>query len=87
MHYSQAGGRGTPGGGAPGRHGRRRDSAVLTDLAFGVWIPAPAGTPAQLAAVRHALSVWQVNTVVIATDPAALDVGSRGRTPSTRRPS
>ena len=40
-------------------------------LDFGVGVPEPPGTPAQYAAVRHALAVWQVNTVVIATDPAA----------------
>ena len=44
---------------------------MLSRLDFGVRHPRPVGTPAQYAAVRHAMSVWQVNTVVIATDPAA----------------
>ncbi len=44
---------------------------VLSRLDFGVGMPEPAGTPAQFAAVRHALDVWRVTTVVIATDPAA----------------
>ncbi len=70
MHYSQAG------GGGPQGVAKRAGSAeagfnVLTQLDFGAGSPEPAGTPAQYAAVRHALAVWQVNTVVIATDPAA----------------
>ncbi len=44
-------------------------------------MPEPAGTPAQYAAVRHALAVWQVNTVVIATDPAAPRI-QRGHDPT-----
>jgi hypothetical protein len=70
MHYSQAG------GGGPQGVARRAGSAesgfrVLSRLDFGVGMPEPAGTPAQFEAVRHALSVWQVNTVVIATEPSA----------------
>ena len=53
---------------------------VLSLLDFGAGDPEPAGTPAQYAAVRHALAVWQVNTVVIATDPAAPRV-EQGRDP------
>ena len=69
MHYSQAG------GGGPEGVLRRAGSAaagfhVLTLLGFGVGSPLPAGSPVQLAAVRHALTVWQVNTVVIAPNPA-----------------
>ncbi|MBV8462785.1 MAG: hypothetical protein JO368_05800 [Acidimicrobiales bacterium] len=68
MHYSQAG------GGGPQGVVRRAGSAAagfaqLTVLGFGVGVPAPRGTPAQLAAVRHALALWQVNTVVISTNP------------------
>ena len=44
---------------------------MLSQLDFGVGMPEPAGTPAQFEAVRHALAVWQVNTVVIATEPGA----------------
>ena len=80
MHYSQAG------GGGPQGVSRRAGSAaagfhVLSRLGFGVNPSVPIGTPAQIAAVRHALTVWQVNTVVIATDPAvAPPPGSRDPT-------
>ena len=33
--------------------------------------PSPTGTPAQYAAVRRALRVWRVDSVVVSTDPAA----------------
>jgi hypothetical protein len=70
MHYSQAG------GGGPQGVARRAGTAVegfkvLTILGLGVGVTPPSGTPAQLAAVRHALRAWEVNTVVIATNPAA----------------
>ncbi len=80
MHYSQAGGGGPEGvirragSAAPG-------FAVLGRLAFGVGKPVPAGTPAEYAAVRHALLVWRVNTVVIATDPEA-PMLQQGRNPA-----
>jgi hypothetical protein len=69
ISYSQAG------GGGPQGVQRRAGSAaagfgLLSNLGLGQLAPPPAGTPAQLAAVRHALSVWKVNTVVVATDPA-----------------
>ena len=70
MHYSQAGG-GGPQGVAARAGSAKAGFEVLSRLDFGVGLSEPAGTPAQYAAVRHALSVWQVNTVVIATDPAA----------------
>jgi dolichyl-phosphate beta-glucosyltransferase len=80
MHYSQAGG-----GGPQGVASRAGSAApgfrVLTDLGFGVDIPPSAGTPAQLAAVRHALEVWQVTTVVIATNPGAGPL-QQGRDPT-----
>jgi len=80
MHYSQAG------GGGPQGVARRAGSArpgfeVLSDLAFGVGSSQPTGTPAQLAAVRHALAAWGVTTVVIATDPAA-PAQQQGRDPA-----
>ena len=54
MHYSQAGG-----GGPQGVASRAGSAAagfkVLSKLAFGVGVPPPTGTPAQYAAVRHAL--------------------------------
>jgi hypothetical protein len=43
---------------------------VLSSLAFVLGGRPPAGTPVEYAAVRHALAVWQVNTVVVATNPA-----------------
>jgi len=70
MHYSQAG------GGGPEGVARRAGTAapgfrVITRLGLGVGMPVLAGTAVQYAALRHALAVWQVTTVVIATDPAA----------------
>jgi hypothetical protein len=69
IHYSQAGG-----GGPQGVQRRAGTAAagfgVLSDLGLGQVTAEPTGTPRQLAAVRHALSVWGVNTVVVATDPA-----------------
>ena len=70
MHYSQAGG-GGPQGVADRAGSAKAGFDLLSRLDFGVGLSEPAGTRAQYAAVRHALSVWQVNTVVIATDPAA----------------
>ena len=70
MHYSQVGGGGPQG--VPARAGSARAGFNdLGRLAFGVLVPEPTGTPAQLAAVRHALNVWGVNTVVIAPQPHA----------------
>jgi hypothetical protein len=64
MAYSQAGGGGPEG--VPNRAGSARAGFVnLAHLAFGINVPQPTGTSAELAAVRHALAVWQVNTVVI----------------------
>jgi len=80
MHYSQAGGGGPQG--VPRRAGSARPGfEVLSDLAFGVASGQPAGTPAQYAAVRHALAVWGVTTVVIATNPAA-PAQQQGRDPT-----
>jgi hypothetical protein len=80
MHYSQAG------GGGPQGVANRAGSAeggfrLLSRMGFGIGKPEPAGTPAQYAAVRHALAVWQVNTVVIATNPAETSA-LRGREPA-----
>jgi hypothetical protein len=70
MHYSQAGG-----GGPQGVRARAGSAApgfaVLTRLAFGIGQSPPTGTPAQLAAVRHAIAEWRVDTVVIAPQPGA----------------
>ena len=83
MHYSQAGG-GGPLGVASRAGSAEPGFKVISQLHFGVGMPEPAGTPAQYAAVRHALAVWQVNTVVIATDPAA-PTGRAGPRPDLRR--
>jgi hypothetical protein len=65
MAYSQAGGGGPQG--VRARAGTAEPGfGVLARLAFAVGTPQPTGTPAELAAVRHAIAVWRVNTVVIA---------------------
>jgi dolichyl-phosphate beta-glucosyltransferase len=80
MHYSQAGG-----GGPQGQESRAGSAApgfrVLTDLGFGIGTPSPAGTAAEYAAVRHALAVWGVDTVVIATNLRA-PLLQQGRDPT-----
>ncbi len=80
MHYSQAG------GGGPQDQENRAGAAeagvaVLKHLHFGVGLPEPGGTPAQYAAVRRALGVWHVTTVVIAPETAAPPT-LRGRDPA-----
>ncbi len=80
MHYSQAGG-GGPQGVARRAGPARPGFEVLGALAFGAGSTQPAGSPAQFAAVRHALATWGVTTVVIATDPAAPLV-QQGRDPT-----
>jgi hypothetical protein len=70
MSYSQAGGGGPEG--TPARAGAARAGfEVLAHLAFSVNLPQPSGTPAELAAVRKALSVWKVNTVVVDPRPGS----------------
>jgi hypothetical protein len=70
IHYSQTGG-----GGPQGQSFRAGSAAagftVLSNLGFGIGIPLPTGTHAEATAVRHALVVWDVNTVVIATNLSA----------------
>ena len=70
MQYSQAGG-----GGPQGVLSRAGAAApgfrVLTALTLNYGRPSPAGTPPQYAAVRRALRIWQVDSVVVSTDPAA----------------
>jgi hypothetical protein len=70
INYSQAGG-GGPQGVAHRQGSAAAGFTLLADLGFGVGVPEPTGSRAQLAAVRHALSVWQVDTVVVATDTVA----------------
>jgi hypothetical protein len=64
MSFSQAGG-GGPQGQASRAGAARAGFIVLGYLAFGVLIPQPLPTPKNAAAVRQALSLWKVNTVVI----------------------
>jgi hypothetical protein len=66
--YSQAGGGGPEG--TPARAGSARPGfELLAHLAFRVNTPTPVGSATELAAVRHSLAVWRVNTVVIAPQP------------------
>jgi len=70
MSYSQAGG-GGPQGVLARAGSASAGFSVLRTLAFGIGVAPPSGTPAQLAAVRHAITVWGVNTVVVAPEPGA----------------
>jgi hypothetical protein len=80
MNYSQAGG-----GGPQGQASRAGSAApgfrVLTKLGFGVDIPQPTGTRAEFSAVRHAIKVWRVTTVVVAINPGAPPL-QQGRDPT-----
>ena len=79
MHYSQAGGGGPQG--VVNRAGTAAAGFEVLVMLSGP-VPAgeramePAGLPAQIAAVRHALAVWRVNTVVVATDPGVPTIQS-----------
>jgi len=64
MHYAQAGG-GGPQGTAARAGAEKAGFKVLRDLGFGLGSAVPAGTPAELAAVRQALRGWEVTMVVI----------------------
>jgi len=78
MHFAQAGGGGPEG--TPERAGRERPGfLVLADLGFGFAAP-PAGTAAELGAVRAALRGWEVSTVVI-PDQRGLPTVLRGHDP------
>jgi hypothetical protein len=69
--YSQAGGAGPEGTSV--RAGRAAPGFdVLNVLSLGFSMTEPSPTAANLAAVRHALRVWQVTTVVIAPEPLGL---------------
>jgi len=71
LAYSQAGGAGPEGTRVrAGRAGPGFD--VLNVLSLGFSLTEPDPTPANLAAVRGALRIWQVNTVVIAPEPSGL---------------
>ena len=70
MHYSQAGS-GGPQGTAVRSGAAAGGFRVLTKLTLNFSRPSPTGTPAQYAAVRQALRVWKVDSVVVSTDPAA----------------
>jgi dolichyl-phosphate beta-glucosyltransferase len=70
MRYSQAGG-GGPQGQASFAGSAASGLTVLSNLGFGIGVPLPTGTRAEYAAVRHALKVWHVTTVVVANNPTA----------------
>jgi hypothetical protein len=68
LSYSQAGGAG------PGATSARAGAAapgfdVLSTLSLGFSLTEPSSSPANLAAVRDALSRWKVTTVVVAPEP------------------
>jgi hypothetical protein len=67
MRYAQAGGGGPEG--QPGRAGRARagfEGLLNASLPLG---PAPGPTPANLAAIREALAIWGVTTIVVPDQP------------------
>ncbi len=81
MSYSQAG------GGGPQGVAHRAGSAapgfrVISVLSLGFDRPPATGRPSDYAAVRHALSVWQVNTVVVAAHSPAIPSLQQGRDPT-----
>jgi hypothetical protein len=69
MSYSQAGG-GGPEGTSSRAMTARPGFDVLNVLSFGYSTSEPRATPAAFAATRRALSIWKVNTVVIAPEPS-----------------
>jgi hypothetical protein len=69
MHYSQVGG-GGPEDQVSLAGSAARGFTFLGNLSFPVGVPIPTGTATEYAAVRHALKVWGVTTVVVATNPA-----------------
>ena len=80
MAYSQAGGAGPEGTSVrAGQAGPGFD--VLNVLSLGFSLTEPDPTPANLAAVRGALRIWKVNTVVIAPEPSGLAI-QQGHDPS-----
>jgi hypothetical protein len=80
MHFAQAGGGGPQG--VDTRAGAAKEGFnVLARLAFGVTVPPPHGTPSDLAAVRQAIGIWRINTVVIAPQKGAPTL-QQGRDPT-----
>jgi len=80
LSYSQAGGAGPEGTSA--RAGAAAPGFdVLNILSLGFSLTEPKSTPADLEAVRGALSAWKVSTVVIAPEPLGLD-DQQGHDPS-----
>jgi len=79
LSWSQAGGGGPEGTSA--RAGAARPGFdVLNVLSFGFSPSEPPATAAAFAATRQALSIWKVNTVVIAPDPSG-DPRQQGHDP------
>jgi hypothetical protein len=81
MHFSQAGGGGPQG--VDSRAGSAKAGfALLSSLAFGVTVPMPAPTAPVLKAVRQAIRLWGVNTVVIAPGPVHESIFLQGHDPA-----
>jgi len=76
MRWAQAGGGGPQG--QPSRAGAARPGFEVLSAASLPLGPAPAATPANLAAVRHALALWRVTTMVVPDQPD-LPVYQQGR--------
>ena len=76
MRWAQAGGGGPEG--QPGRAGRARPGFdVLLDASLPLG-PPPAPSPSNLAAIREALRLWEVTTIVV-PDQAGLPLYEQGR--------
>ena len=76
MRWAQAGGGGPEG--QPGRAGRARPGFdVLLDASLPLG-PPPAPSPSNLAAIREALRLWEVTTIVV-PDQAGLPPYEQGR--------
>jgi len=78
MAWYQAGGGGPQG--QPSRAGAARPGFEVLAAASLPLGPAPLPTPANLTAVRHALAVWRVTTVVVPDQPDLPDY-EQGRSP------
>jgi hypothetical protein len=81
MHFSQAGG-GGPQGVAHRAGAAEGGFDQLAQLAFGVTRPAPEPTANVVKAVRQAIGIWGVNTVVIAPGPAGESPFEQGHNPA-----
>ena len=79
LHFAMASG-GGPQGSARRAGAERAGFEALAGLSIG-FAPLPAGTPAELSAVRRAIAGWEVTTVVIPNLPRSLPPIVRGNDP------